>query len=126
DPVLQAWMSVFPDAVEPRDEMSDDLIAHVRYPEDMFKLQRTMLQEYHVTDPYALYEGNNRWAIPLDPAADVDADQPPYYQSIQLPGQDEANFSLTTTYVPRERPNLASFVTVNSDATSGEYGTITA
>lgn len=126
DPVLQAWMSAFPDSVVPRSEISDDLLAHLRYPEDMFKLQRTMLQEYHVTDPNTLYEGNDRWEIPADPAANVDADQPPYYQSIQLPDADQAYFSLTTTYVPRERPNLAAFMTVNADATSDNYGEFTA
>ncbi len=49
DPVLDAWMGVFPDAVQPADSIPDELRAHFRYPEDLFKVQREMLAKYHVT-----------------------------------------------------------------------------
>ena len=32
DPVLKAWQKVFPETVRPYSEMSEDLMAHVRYP----------------------------------------------------------------------------------------------
>ncbi|NEE04148.1 UPF0182 family membrane protein [Phytoactinopolyspora halotolerans] len=126
DPVLQAWMDVFPESVTPRSEISDDLMNHLRYPEDMFKLQRRMLEQYHVTDPFTFYEGTDRWIVPNDPTSNLDIDQPPYYQSIQLPGSDEGVFSLTTTYTPRGRQNLIAFMTVNADARHEDYGQLTA
>ncbi len=49
DPVLKAWMGVFPDAVTPQDQITDELRSHFRYPEDLFKVQREMLAKYHVT-----------------------------------------------------------------------------
>ena len=33
-----------------RSAISADLLAHLRYPEDLFKVQRDMLAQYHVTD----------------------------------------------------------------------------
>lgn len=125
DPVLDAWQEVFPDSVEPRSEITDDLMDHFRYPEDLFKAQRRMLEAYHVTDPFTFYGGQDRWIVPNDPTAEVETDIPPYYQSIQLPGQDEGVFSLTTTYTPRGRQNLVAFVAVNADARHPDYGKIT-
>src|SRR5690606_2720164 len=49
---------------------------------------------------------------------------PVYYQSIQMPGTDEPTFSLTTTYTPVARENLAGFMAVNADARDEDYGTI--
>ena len=40
DPVLQTWMRVFPGTVKSEDEIPDELRAHFRYPEDLFRVQR--------------------------------------------------------------------------------------
>src|SRR3954469_19189684 len=50
DPVLKAWMSVFPGTVKPKSDISPELQAHLRYPEDLFKVQRALLAKYHVND----------------------------------------------------------------------------
>ena len=147
DPILDAWNSVFPEAVTPRDEISEELAAHLRYPEDMFKTQRYMLAQYHVTAPQEFYKGTDRWQVPEDPAETVKM-QPPYRLSVQMPpapdpeeeavsdGSGEAEeaadtadlpvedpvFSLTSVFTPTNRQNLASFVAVNSDATDENYG----
>jgi uncharacterized protein len=125
DPVLQSWMGAFPDAVEPRTEISDELMAHLRYPQDLFKIQREVLEAYHVTEANTFYEGQDRWFVPDDPTSQVPTAQPAYYQSIQMPGTDEATFSLTTTYTPQLRENLAGFMAVTADARADEYGQLT-
>lgn len=122
DPVLASWMAAFPDSVQPKSEISDDLYDHLRYPEDLFKLQRKLLEQYHVTNPITFYGGQDAWIVPNDPTVSVAQAQPPYYQTIQMPNQDRGFFSLTTTYVPRNRQNLAGFMAVNADARSDEYG----
>jgi uncharacterized membrane protein (UPF0182 family) len=124
DPVLRAWRSAFPDAVQDRDEIPDELLDHLRYPEDLFKVQRDLLAQYHVTDPRTFYGGQDFWTIPQDPTAGSGNPQPPYYLTLQMPGTDESAFSLTTTYVPRNRQNLAAFMAVNADARSDDYGTL--
>jgi uncharacterized membrane protein (UPF0182 family) len=126
DPILQTWQKIFPDVVQPRSEISEELMAHLRYPEDIFKVQREMLTQYHVTDSGTFYEGGERWTVPEDPTIGGVA-QPPYYLSVQMPDGDEPNFSLTSVFVPQTRENLASFMSVNADATDngeGGYGTI--
>jgi uncharacterized protein len=123
DPVLQSWMDAFPDTVLPKEEISDELMAHLRYPQDLYKIQREVLSEYHVTDASVFYEGQDRWIVPDDPT-DPTAAQPVYYQSIQMPGSNEAVFSLTTTYTPVARENLAGFMAVVADARSDDYGEV--
>jgi uncharacterized membrane protein (UPF0182 family) len=122
DPLLRSWMNIFPGTVKPRSAMSAELIAHVRYPEDMFKVQRDRLSKYHVTDPGAFYNGSDFWVIPKDPSGNTAALQPPYYLTLKMPGQDKATFQLTASYVPKKRSNLAAFVAVSSDA--ADYGRI--
>ena len=39
----------------------------MRYPEDLFKVQRNMLAAYHVTDPKTFYDGSDKWKVPEDP-----------------------------------------------------------
>lgn len=122
DPVLKAWMNAFPGTVRPKSEISQDLLAHLRYPEDLFKVQRTIFAQYHVEDPHAFYGGQDFWRVPEEPARGG-GDQPPYYLSLKMPDQDAPTFQLTSAYVPARRPNLAAFMAVN--ATPGpDYGTI--
>ncbi|MGH8966602.1 MAG: UPF0182 family protein, partial [Actinomycetes bacterium] len=128
DPVLQAWSEVFPTSVKPMSEMSGELISHVRYPEDMFKVQRTLLAQYHVEDAGQFFSGQDFWANPTDPVASGDtaaAKQPPYYLSLQMPGQDHSAFSLTTTFIPggnTDREILTGYLAADGDAgsTAGE------
>ena len=127
DPVLQTWTKAFPTVVKPRSEMSEALISHVRYPEDIFRVQRDVLSLYHVKNANAFYGGQDFWRVPRDPStlgANAGA-QPPYFYTLKVPGEEKASFSLTTPFVPRGgRENLSAFAVVNSDP--GEnYGKFT-
>ncbi len=123
DPVLAAWEGAFPGLVLPREEISDELLAHLRYPEDMFKVQRQILSRYHVSNPLTFYGGDEVWKIPEDPASNTgELLQPPYYLSVQRPGQEQPQFALTSVYLPNSRENLAAFISVNSETRSEGYG----
>lgn len=124
DPILDAWMGAFDGVVEPKSSIPETLLSHMRYPEDMFKVQRNMLAEYHVTEAQSFYNGTDRWKVPEDPA-NRNQTQPPYRLSVRTPtGGPEPAFSLTGVYVPLNRQNLASFISVNSEAASEDYGKI--
>ena len=124
DPVLKTWMKVFPGVVEKKSSIDESLLEHLRYPVDLFKVQRDVLSRYHVTDEQAFYEDSERWKVPEDPAGQRNSLQPPYFLSVTRPGQDTPAFSLTSVYLPNSRQNLASFMSVNSEATDEDYGTM--
>jgi uncharacterized protein len=124
DPILAAWSKAFPGVVRSQEEIPDELEAHMRYPEDLFKVQRDILTTYHVEDPKTFYEGSDRWRVPEDPE-NKQQSQPPYRLSVKTPsGGPEPVFSLTSVYVPEERQNLASFISVDADASRDDYGQI--
>jgi uncharacterized membrane protein (UPF0182 family) len=115
DPILKAWEGVFPGVVKPKSSIPDDLLAHFRYPEDLFKVQRSLLAQYHVTDPKTFYEGNDQWDIPEDPNFPT-RKQPAYRLSVATTSGEAPLFSLTSVFVPTKKQNLSAFVAVGADA----------
>ena len=118
DPVLKTWMKAFPNTVTPKSKMSEQLLEHIRYPEDLFRVQRDVLSSYHVQTSAAFYGGQDFWRVPRDPStfgANAGA-QPPYYMTLEMPGSDKPTFTLTTPFVPRGgRENLSAFAVVDSN-----------
>ena len=123
DPLLQAWQKVYPSTLKPVSEMSADLMSHVRYPTDLFKVQRAMLGTYHVDDAASFYARDNAWKTPNDPVSQADVLQPPYYLSMKMPGQEAPTFSMFTSFIPAAegdgaRNVLMGYLAVDSDAGS--------
>ncbi len=133
EPILKAWQKIFPNTVKPISDMSGELLSHVRYPQDLFKVQRSVLGTYHVDDSLSFAQQDNRWQTPQDPRDQQQTRlQPPYYLSMKVPGQDSTRFSLFSTFIPfsQNRNVLTGYLSVDSDAgsTAGQvadgYGTI--
>lgn len=126
DPVLKAWMGVFPNAVKPESAISDELRAHFRYPEDLFKVQREMLAKYHVDDPREFFTNNAFWSVPNDPTqegAASGAHQPPYYVLLGDSKTGKSQFNLTSVMVGYKRNFLSAYIQAHSDPDN--YGKIT-
>jgi uncharacterized membrane protein (UPF0182 family) len=125
DPLLDAWMKVFPGLVKANDAMPQGIREHVRYPEDLFEVQRATLAMYHVDDAVTFYNVADKWTVPDDPTASTAAQQPPYYVLAAPPDgkSNTAEFQLTSPMNVNNSTYLASFVSVNSDPS--DYGAIT-
>jgi uncharacterized membrane protein (UPF0182 family) len=111
--------------------MSAQLLAHVRYPQDLFKAQRSVLEKYHVTNPTAFYNSVDAWSVPEDPVSTSTPPtlQPPYYLTMQVPGDKKPGFTLYSTYIPNtsqaeSRSVLTGYLAVDSDA-GPDYGKLT-
>ncbi|MEU2776545.1 UPF0182 family protein [Streptomyces sp. NPDC007162] len=124
DPVLKTWMKAFPGTVQPKAAISQDLLDHLRYPQDLFKVQRELLTRYHVTDAQTFLTGSEVWQVPDDPTNKSGNAVPPYYLSMKMPDQSRQAFSLSTTFTPNGRNNLSAFMSVDSEADSQDYGRI--
>ncbi|MDG2496653.1 MAG: UPF0182 family protein [Aquiluna sp.] len=138
DPILQAWMQLYPDTVQPRSAMSGELMSHIRYPSDLFKIQRSVLGNYHVTEAGAFYSQQDAWMTPNDPVegTGLGALQPPYYLTMQAPGDADSAFSIYSTFIPQStgessRNVLTGYLIANADAgreagaVSEDYGKLT-
>ena len=145
DPVLKSWESVFPGLVKPQTDIPSALMPHLRYPQDLFDVQRSLLTSYHVTNPGDFYNGSDFWKIPNDPtvsaaqslnavAASAKAGtlstgtsnpaSPSVYMSLPPTGSGASTYALSTPMVTLNYRELAGFLTV--DATPGPtYGQFT-
>jgi uncharacterized membrane protein (UPF0182 family) len=133
DPILDAYKDAFPELFTSFDDMPDELKDHLRYPEDMFRVQTNMWARYHIGDAQAFYEQTGGWEVAQDPGSSVGATdatqttneqgQPtgtrerridPYYLQMQLPGQENSDFLMLRSFVPLsendERNQLTSFM----------------
>ncbi|MFC9549569.1 UPF0182 family protein [Rhodococcus sp. NPDC056960] len=122
DPVLRAWMRVFPGTVQSAEAIPTELRAHFRYPEDLFRLQRDLLAKYHVDDPREFFTTNAFWSVPSDPTADTGGEQPPYYVLVGDAGSAAPSFRLTSAMVGFNREFLSAYLSVHSDPEN--YGRI--
>jgi uncharacterized protein len=128
DPVLKAWMSVFPGTVKPKSEITPELAAHLRYPEDLFKVQRMLLAKYHVNDPVTFFSTSDFWDVPLDPNPTASSYQPPFYIVAKNLVRDGASssFQLTSAMNRFKRDYLAAYISASSDpATYGKISVLT-
>lgn len=125
DPVLQAWMKVFPGTVKPKSEITPELQQHLRYPEDLFKVQRALLAKYHVDDPVTFFSTSDFWDVPLDPNPTASSYQPPYYIVAKDLASDDrsASFQLTSAMNRFRRDFLAAYISASSDPDT--YGKLT-
>ncbi|WP_068325606.1 UPF0182 family membrane protein [Janibacter terrae] len=118
DPIVDAWDKAFPGTLKSKSEISGDLMSHLRYPEDIFRMQRAVLADFHVTSAADFRAGQDRWRVPDDPSrGDDGVAQPPYFLSLAMPDQSSPSWSLTSTYIPRGSRNvMAGYLAVDADA----------
>ncbi len=123
DPVLTAWEGVFPGLIRPSSEISDDLRAHFRYPEDLFEVQRNLLVKYNVDNSVDFFNNAGFWKIPGDPTSDPSLPQPPYYLQVRLPGMESSQFELTSVLTGYAREFMSAYLSAASDPE--DYGKLT-
>ncbi|MEW6471899.1 MAG: UPF0182 family protein [Actinomycetota bacterium] len=152
DPIIRAYRKAFPELFTDRSQMPAGLVDHLRYPEDLFRVQTDQFARYHVTDPVSFYQNARAWAVAQNPdvpttgTTATGATQPtapgrpavaptrrdrmrPYYLQMRLPGEAEDGFLILQPFVPvaggnRELTNLASFMVAKSDP--AQYGRLEA
>ncbi|MDO8108311.1 UPF0182 family protein [Isoptericola sp. b441] len=117
DPVLETWQKIFPNTVKPMSDISGALMSHLRYPQDLFKVQRDLMAHYHVGTASEFYSGQDFWRNPEDPVNSSEL-QPPYYLTLKMPSQDNPTFSLTSVFIPggnTDRQVLTGFMAVDAE-----------
>ena len=115
DPIAATYARIFPEMFTPLAEMPAPLREHVRYPEDIFAIQASVYATYHMTQPAVFYNREDQWQIPIiDDAGDAGPMQP-YYTIMRLPGEEEPEFIQMLPFTPRNRDNLAAWLSARSD-----------
>lgn len=121
DPVLRAWSRIFPGLMRPLDQMPQSLRSHIRYPEDLFRVQRDIYTIYHITSPKIYYGKEDQWDVPSDPTdagdegSSAGGRMAPYYVNMRQAGEKGAEFLLMTPFTPKAVQNLAAWMCARCD-----------
>ena len=124
DPIIEAWAGAFPELFTDIEEAPTELLAHFRYPENLFQVQAAQYTNYHVTDPDVFYGKQDFWALPIDPTTPEGVEQTamrPYYVLMRLPGEAEESFVLILPFTPLDRQNMVAWMAAKSDP-GPDYG----
>lgn len=112
DPVLATWRAVFPGLVLDASEMPEGVRDHLRYPEDLFRVQAEVYKTYHMLDPLVFYNKEDQWALPGE--ADG-APMDPFYVLMKLPQEPAEDFMLMLPFTPRNKDNMIGWMAASSD-----------
>jgi len=124
DPIITTYAKIFPELLRPISEMPDSLKEHIRYPEDMFRIQSRALLTYHMIDPNVYYNKEDYWELPREIyGANETITVTPYYIVLDVPGQEEPEYMLMTAFTPRGKPNMTAWLGIRCDY--ADYGKAT-
>ena len=128
DPLILSYKDIFPNLFTPKSSMSNELLDHIRYPEDLFTIQSDMYRDYHMTDPRVFYADEDPWVIPSDSSTTPRVatlrgefteigfkPMLPYYLLMSLPGESDLSYLIFQPFNPENRPNMQSFLVADAD-----------
>ena len=124
DALIRTYQSIFPELFVPAEQMSESLRAHLRYPEDMFNIQASVYQCYHMRDARVFYNKEDLWAVPREVYAGAEQLMEPYYVIMRLPGEDKEEFLLMLPFTPVNKNNTISWLAARCDGEN--YGKLLA
>jgi hypothetical protein len=115
DPVIRTWARVFPGIFVPLDSMPKDLRAHIRYPDELYRIQTSLYTTYHMEAPEDFYHREDQWQIPV--VAGAAEESVPFMRHIvmRLPEEPEAEFVYMVPFTPRGKDNLAAWMVARND-----------
>ena len=124
DPIIQAYVRIFPDVFKPLEQMPEELRSHIRYPQDLFNVQAHMYATYHMQDPQVFYNKEDVLSIPHRSIDGRETEMEPYYTIMRLPGETKEEFVLLLPFTPNKRDNMRAWLAARSDTPN--YGKLTA
>ncbi|HML14895.1 MAG TPA: UPF0182 family protein, partial [Xanthobacteraceae bacterium] len=115
DPVAATYRRIFPGLFKPLAQMPPELQKHIRYPEDLFRIQAQIYRVYHMDRPEVFYNREDLWQFPRQAEGGPNAAMIPYYIIMRLPGEAEAQFFLMLPMVPSQRQNMIAWLAARCD-----------
>ncbi len=115
DPLVQVYQKIFPGVFRPISDMPEDLRRHMRYPEDIFRIQTYIYSIYHMTHPQIFYNKEDLWEIPMLGPAGNESPMSPYYTTMRLPHEQREEFILMLPFTPARKDNLSAWIVGRCD-----------
>jgi len=124
DALIETYQAIFPELFVPAEQMPESLRVHLRYPEDMFDVQASVYQTYHMRDARVFYNKEDLWAVPREIYADTEQVMEPYYIIMRLPDEEKEEFLLMLPFTPVNKNNTIGWLAARCDGEN--YGKLLA
>ncbi|HTZ59427.1 MAG TPA: UPF0182 family protein [Acidobacteriaceae bacterium] len=126
DPIIAAWRRIFPSLFKDAAAMPAGLRKHMRYPEQLLKMQGQVYGLYHMTNPEVFYNREDLWTVASEVGMSQEGGQTtqpmqPNYVLMKLPDGKAMEFVAILPFTPANRNNLIGWVGGRSDGV--HYGT---
>ncbi|MDA0746776.1 MAG: UPF0182 family protein [bacterium] len=115
DPIIRAYMEIFPGLFRPLSSMPKGLRSHLRYPIDLFRIQAARYRDYHMQDVQVFYNQEDLWEIPNEMYSGRSQMMEPYYLITKLPGEQKEEFLLMVPYTPAKKDNMIAWLAARCD-----------
>lgn len=115
DPIISSYQKIFPQLYKPIQEMPEGLKAHVRYPEDLFRIQAEIYRNFHMSDPWVFFNKEDSWVIPNEIVGGKTVAMEPYYIIMRLPGEEKEEYIMMLPYTPNGRNNMIAWMCTRMD-----------
>jgi uncharacterized membrane protein (UPF0182 family) len=115
DPVLRTYQGMFPTLFQPLEAMPAALRQHLRYPEDLFRLQAEAFAAFHMQDPQVFYNKEDLWQVPVESFANREMLMEPYYTIMRLGPDEEPEFVLMLPFTPSRKDNMIAWMAARCD-----------
>ncbi|TKY92393.1 MAG: UPF0182 family protein, partial [Candidatus Methanomarinus sp.] len=113
DPILMSYSKIFPDVFKPYDQMPDELKQHLRYSPDLFLIQSSIYNSYHMKTPEVFYNLEDQWQMSKEKYGDSLIQMEPYNVLLELNGSTE--FIMMLPFNPKNKDNMISWMAVGQD-----------
>jgi len=122
DPLIRCYQEIFPGLFQPMDRMPEGTRAHLRYPEDLFKIQVSLNNTYHMTEPQVFYNQEDAWNVSKEVYGTGNRPllMSPYYVIMKFPDRAREEFVLMLPVTPATKDNMIAWIFARCDAP--DYG----
>jgi uncharacterized protein len=119
DPLINAYQKMLPQLFKPASAMPDFLRRHVRYPEQLLRVQAVLYSTYHVENEQVFYNHEDLWTVAQQGRSQTGS-QPsdaiePFFILMAFPGAQDLEFVSILPFTPSNRNNLIGWLAARSD-----------
>lgn len=117
DPIADSYSKIFPKLFKDVSQAPSDIRKHFRYPEDLFKIQSSVLEKYHITDTGIFYNGEDLWDVSKN-LNDVEGDKnvsESSYVVMKLPNESKEEMVLMQYFNMRSKNNMVAILGARMD-----------
>lgn len=122
DPIIVSYSKIFKNLFKDYSEIPEGIKQHLKYPEDIFKIQCKVFEKYHMTDTIAFLNGDDLWELSQDEKTmntDKATNESPYV-FMKLPNENLEEMILLGYFNMKQRNTMSSMLAARM--TSDNYG----